>query len=266
MSLVQLGAALRRRGERVAAREPLRRALDLADAGVVSPSPRGRGRSCTVSGARVRRPALTGLDSLTPSERRIADLAARGLTNPEIAQTLFVTVKTVEMHLGNTYRKLDIHSRRDLARADPRTPNPGVLIPGAPCRGGRVAPATITPMHARLTTYENVDLALVDEVQRFVESQETQTPSPGLPGYAGSMTLVDRENARLVGIGFYESAGHARRPTRSSRGCRSAPARCPERHPARAVHAARQRRPLRGRAPRLTRGGGVARYRCATPL
>jgi len=64
-------------------------------------------------------------------------------------------------------------------------------------------------MHARLTTYENVDLALVDEVQRFVESQETD-PFAGLPGYAGSMTLVDRENARLVGIGFYESAGHAR--------------------------------------------------------
>ena len=67
----------------------------------------------------MRRPALTGVDSLTPSERRIADLAARGLSNPEIAQALFVTVKTVEMHLGNTYRKLDIHSRRELAALMP---------------------------------------------------------------------------------------------------------------------------------------------------
>jgi DNA-binding CsgD family transcriptional regulator len=63
----------------------------------------------------VWRPALTGLDSLTPSERRIADLAARGMSNPEIAQALFVTVKTVEMHLGHAYRKLGIRSRRELA-------------------------------------------------------------------------------------------------------------------------------------------------------
>ncbi len=68
-----------------------------------------------VTGAKVRRPALSGLESLTPSERRIVDLAAAGATNPEIAQTLFVTVKTVEMHLGNAYRKLGIGSRRQLA-------------------------------------------------------------------------------------------------------------------------------------------------------
>ncbi len=52
---------------------------------------------------------------LTPSERRIVDLAAGGATNAEIAQALFVTVKTVEMHLGNAYRKLGINSRRELA-------------------------------------------------------------------------------------------------------------------------------------------------------
>jgi DNA-binding CsgD family transcriptional regulator len=68
-----------------------------------------------VTGARVRRPESTGIGSLTPSERRIVDLAAGGASNPEIAQALFVTVKTVEMHLGNAYRKLGISSRRDLA-------------------------------------------------------------------------------------------------------------------------------------------------------
>jgi DNA-binding CsgD family transcriptional regulator len=68
-----------------------------------------------VTGARIHRPTSSGLDSLTPSERRIADLAADGASNPEIAQALFVTVKTVEMHLGNAYRKLDISSRRQLA-------------------------------------------------------------------------------------------------------------------------------------------------------
>ena len=68
-----------------------------------------------MTGAKVHRPTASGIDSLTPSERRIADLAAGGASNPEIAQALFVTVKTVEMHLGNAYRKLDISSRRQLA-------------------------------------------------------------------------------------------------------------------------------------------------------
>jgi DNA-binding CsgD family transcriptional regulator len=114
-SLVDLGAALRRRGERVAAREPLRRALDIASAGgVVAIAERAR-EELRVTGAKLRRPSASGLDSLTPSERRIVDLAADGASNPEIAQALFVTVKTVEMHLGNAYRKLDISSRRQLA-------------------------------------------------------------------------------------------------------------------------------------------------------
>jgi DNA-binding CsgD family transcriptional regulator len=57
------------------------------------------------------------VDSLTASERRIASLAAEGASNAEIAQALFVTIKTVEMHLTHTYRKLDITGRTDLARA-----------------------------------------------------------------------------------------------------------------------------------------------------
>jgi DNA-binding CsgD family transcriptional regulator len=56
-------------------------------------------------------------DVLTPSEQRIAEMAAGGASNPEIAQALFVTIKTVETHLGNAYRKLDIKSRHDLPRA-----------------------------------------------------------------------------------------------------------------------------------------------------
>jgi DNA-binding CsgD family transcriptional regulator len=68
-----------------------------------------------VSGAKVPAREASGLGALTPSERRIVDLAGSGATNAEIAQTLFVTVKTVEMHLGNAYRKLDISSRRQLA-------------------------------------------------------------------------------------------------------------------------------------------------------
>jgi DNA-binding NarL/FixJ family response regulator len=57
---------------------------------------------------------LSGIDSLTPSELRVARLVREGLTNREIAQTLFVTLRTVQVHLTNTYRKLDIESRTQL--------------------------------------------------------------------------------------------------------------------------------------------------------
>ena len=64
-----------------------------------------------------RRDALTGVDALTPSERRVAQLAASGLGNREIAQALFVTTKTVETHLAAAYRKLGIAGRPELAEA-----------------------------------------------------------------------------------------------------------------------------------------------------
>jgi hypothetical protein len=63
-------------------------------------------------------------------------------------------------------------------------------------------------MFARLSIYENVDLALAAQVQEWGETLGSD-PFADLPGYRGSMTLVDRDNARLVGIGFYASAGHA---------------------------------------------------------
>ncbi|MDQ6915415.1 MAG: helix-turn-helix transcriptional regulator, partial [Actinomycetota bacterium] len=69
------------------------------------------------AGARPRRPQISGVESLTASERRTAELAAEGLTNREVAQALFVTVKTVEWHLRNVYVKLGIGSRRELAAA-----------------------------------------------------------------------------------------------------------------------------------------------------
>ena len=69
------------------------------------------------AGARPRTDALGGIGSLTASERRVADLAAGGETNRDIAQALYVTPKTVEVHLSNAYRKLGIRSRRDLPEA-----------------------------------------------------------------------------------------------------------------------------------------------------
>jgi DNA-binding CsgD family transcriptional regulator len=55
-------------------------------------------------------------DSLTPTERRVADLVAAGRSNPEIAATLFISVKTVEANLTRVYRKLGLRGRVDLTR------------------------------------------------------------------------------------------------------------------------------------------------------
>lgn len=116
-ALADLGAAQRRANRRSEARETLREALDLAQrcgATVLAEQARN---DLLATGARPRRLQLRGVDSLTASERRIADLAAGGLSNPEIAQSLFVTRKTVETHLGRAYSKLDIRSRKELAAA-----------------------------------------------------------------------------------------------------------------------------------------------------
>ena len=83
-------------------------------AAALEPSRAGRAPELAAIGIRPRTTDRTGADSLTPSERRVVDLAAAGGTNREIAQTLFVTEKTVETHLGRAFRKLDISSRRQL--------------------------------------------------------------------------------------------------------------------------------------------------------
>ncbi|HEX8133604.1 MAG TPA: helix-turn-helix transcriptional regulator, partial [Actinomycetes bacterium] len=59
----------------------------------------------------------TGVDALTASERRVARMAAEGMSNKELAQALFVTVKAVEVHLSSVYRKLQINSRAQLGQA-----------------------------------------------------------------------------------------------------------------------------------------------------
>jgi len=113
-ALIDLGAALRAGGKRTDAREPLLDGLALAArCGALSLETRARSELAAV-GVRPRATERTGADSLTPSELRVARLAADGGTNREIAQTLFVTEKTVETHLGRAFRKLDISSRRQL--------------------------------------------------------------------------------------------------------------------------------------------------------
>jgi DNA-binding CsgD family transcriptional regulator len=116
-ALTDLGARLRRAGRRSEAREPLAEAVDLAHrCGAGALLIRAR-EELAATGARPRRFARWGVDALTPSERRICGLAAQGLSNPEIAQALFVTRATVESHLHSAYRKLEIGSRKQLAGA-----------------------------------------------------------------------------------------------------------------------------------------------------
>ncbi|GAA3985601.1 hypothetical protein GCM10022247_00110 [Allokutzneria multivorans] len=116
-SLVDLGEALRVARRRSDARDPLHRGIELAtECG--SPVLRRRAvEALEALGDRPRRLVLVGAESLTASERRVADLAASGRQNREIARELFVTPKTVENHLGRIYTKLGINGRRELARA-----------------------------------------------------------------------------------------------------------------------------------------------------
>jgi DNA-binding NarL/FixJ family response regulator len=114
-ALTDLGAVLRRAGRRAEARDPLRQGLDLAHRCGATALEQRALQELRASGARPRTPLRTGLDSLTASESRIAAMAADGQSNREIAQSLFLSLKTVEMHLSASYRKLDVHSRSELA-------------------------------------------------------------------------------------------------------------------------------------------------------
>jgi DNA-binding CsgD family transcriptional regulator len=116
-TLVELGAALRRANQRAAARDTLRVGLDAARACGAERLAARAHQELRATGARPRRQMVNGRDALTSSEMRVAQMAAAGSSNRDIAQTLFVTAKTVENQLGSTYRKLGINSRQDLPGA-----------------------------------------------------------------------------------------------------------------------------------------------------
>jgi DNA-binding CsgD family transcriptional regulator len=116
-SLTELGAALGRANRRREAREHLREASDLAQREGAERLLQRIEEEIRVAGGKPRRRAISGPESLTPSESRVARAAAAGATNREIGQALFVSMRTVEMHLTNAYRKLGIRSRAELAAA-----------------------------------------------------------------------------------------------------------------------------------------------------
>lgn len=115
-ALVDLGAALGRAGRRAHARDRLQEGLELAERCGALPLADIARQELAATGVEVPRREASG-DALTARERRIAELAAEGTANPQIAQQLFVTVKTVEGHLSHAYRKLGIRSRHELRDA-----------------------------------------------------------------------------------------------------------------------------------------------------
>ena len=123
-ALIDLGAAQRRANSRAEARSTLEEGLKVAmrcnAAGLVALA----GVELRAAGGRASEATGAGLEELTVSERRVAELAARGRSNPQIAQALFVTRKTVETHLGRVYSKLGIAGRAQLAAALARTQGP----------------------------------------------------------------------------------------------------------------------------------------------
>ena len=124
-TLVALGSELRREGRRAESRESLDQGLDLARSCGATALVERAYEELSAAGVRRRKLLRTGVDALTASELRVARMAAAGKSNRAIAQELFVTVKTVEFHLRNTYRKLEVSSRRELG-ALLREPGPPV--------------------------------------------------------------------------------------------------------------------------------------------
>lgn len=116
-ALCDYGAALRRANRRADARAPLNAALQIARDGRARPLQDRAAQELKATGARVSRPEASGIDALTASERRIAAMAAAGMGNRDIAQALFVTVKTVETHLAHVYQKLDLTGRSQISAA-----------------------------------------------------------------------------------------------------------------------------------------------------
>ncbi|MFJ5234766.1 AAA family ATPase [Kitasatospora sp. NPDC088391] len=129
-TLAELGEAQLAGGRDRPGREALRRARELAEAAGLRPLLE-----------RLRASADGDEWGLSASERRVAELAAAGHSNREIAERLFITVSTVEQHLTHTYRKLRVKGRAELARSE--------LVRSGPARAEQARPEQARPEPVR---------------------------------------------------------------------------------------------------------------------
>jgi len=109
-----LGQLMKDGGDLEGARDELRRAFSIAHQCGASMLERDARQALVAAGGRPRRPAMDGVEALTPSERRIAELAAAGESNRAIAEALFLTKNTIEWHMRNVFKKLEVRSRSEL--------------------------------------------------------------------------------------------------------------------------------------------------------
>jgi DNA-binding CsgD family transcriptional regulator len=115
-TLLALGMRCRRSRRRADARAALHKALAYFDRSGAEPWARQARAELTATGEMPPSGTAGGLRSLTPQELQVALIVAQGSTNREAAAALFLSPKTVEFHLGNTYRKLGVRSRAELVR------------------------------------------------------------------------------------------------------------------------------------------------------
>lgn len=134
---IELGHEHLRIGQKVPARDAFREALGLADQIGAKGQANAAIDGLRLAGGRPRRAALTGIASLTPSEERICRLVAQGRSNREVAESLFLSRKTIEYHLVNAYGKLGVARREELAAALAPPLGPGAAPAGSPERTGR---------------------------------------------------------------------------------------------------------------------------------
>jgi DNA-binding CsgD family transcriptional regulator len=142
------GEQLRRAGQRRRAREQLQQALESFRRLGADPWASQAENELSATGATHTRPAHapTGRSPqqlLTPQELQVALAVAEGKSNKEAAAALFLSPKTIEFHLGHIYRKLDLHTRTQLARTmltpgQDATPPPAAATPAAGSRRGTV--------------------------------------------------------------------------------------------------------------------------------
>jgi DNA-binding CsgD family transcriptional regulator len=122
-TLIAHGTRLNELKRRPQARRILRAGLDIAErCGSADLVERARAQY-TTAGGRLRPLLPTGISGLTAAERRAVVLAADGHTNRQIAEQLFLSVRTVEIHLTNAYRKLGVARRSELSAVLSEDPN-----------------------------------------------------------------------------------------------------------------------------------------------